>query len=261
MVSPALLQGWRAVGHDLSTPWSTTLARLGALSLALAYLVLVVRALLLRHRYQARGVLSASDLEGLRAELAAAEKRTTGELLVVVLERSDRHPGASWLAAFVSGLLGAALLAGVLPWERPLAILLAQLALGALGYLLARALPGFQRVFLSEARARELAEEQAFQEFYRHGLYRTEGRTGVLLFVSLLEQRAIVLADEGIAAKVEPQQWFQTNDALLAGIRAGSLRDGLTAGIRRAGSLLAEQFPLQGEEHDELPDRVIVRRE
>jgi putative membrane protein len=261
MVARTLPQGWNAGGHELPGTWHELLARLGVLVLFALYVYLIMRALRRRRWYRARGVLSAEDLRSVHAELEAAEKRTVGEILPVVLERSDRHPGACWLAALASALLGSALLSGYLPWGEPAWVLGAQLALGALGFALARLLPDFQRLFVGEARARELAEEQAVQEFHRHGLAATEARTGVLLFVSLLERRAIVLADEGIAARVEPERWTETDDAILSGIRRSSLRDGLIAGIRSAGALLAQHFPVQGGDRNEVPDRVIVREE
>ena len=255
------VQGWQAGGHALPDHWIPLLGRGALVILVAAIAALLLRAVLHRRWYRATGVLSDEDLRAIHDALAAAERRTVGEILPVVLERSDRHPGACWLAALSFALLGSACLAGVLPWERPAWVLLAQLALGALGYASARLLPDFQRFFISEARAREMAEEQAFQEFHRYGLHRTEARTGVLLFASLLERRAIVLADQGIHAKVEDDRWTKTNDAILAGIRAGSLRAGLSAGVKSAGEVLAQHFPVQEGDKNEVPDRVIVREE
>ena len=109
-----------------------------------------------------------------------------------------------------------------------------------------------------------MAEEQAFQEFYANGLHKTEAATGVLLFVSVLEHRVIIMADEDPTtrfAKVGAEFWANTDDAILDGIRHGSLRDGLVSGIERAGERLAEFFPWREGDRNEIPDRVIVRRE
>ena len=122
-------------------------------------------------------------------------------------------------------------------------------------------MPGFKRVFIFEDRATAVAEEQAFQEFYANGLHKTEAATGVLLFVSVLEHRVIIMADEGIDSKVGAEFWANTDDAILDGIRHGSLRDGLVSGIERAGERLAEFFPWREGDRNEIPDRVIVRRE
>jgi len=262
MVSALLLQTreWGA-GVELSAGAEAWLGLAGLVLFAGGWGLFVLRALRRRGRYQATGVLTEADLAAVHTALVAAERRTVGEILPVVLERSDRHPGAAWLAALTALGTGSFLLAPWLPWQAPLLVLLAQLALTAAGYASARALPDFLRLFVSAARAREASEEQAFQEFHRHDLAHTAGRTGVLLFVSLLERRAIVLADEGIAARVAPEAWQATNAAVLEGIRRGSLRDGLIAGIQSAGAVLAEHFPVAAGDRNEVPDRVIVRRE
>jgi len=152
-------------------------------------------------------------------------------------------------------------LAAWLPWTVPPLLLLSQLAMGGAGFALSRWLPDFKRIFIREDRATRVAEEQAFQEFYANGLHKTEAATGVLLFVSLLERRVVVLADEGISGKVEADHWVSTDEAILAGIRRNSLRDGLLAGIEQAGRRLAEHFPVGADDRNEIPDRIILRRE
>ena len=116
-------------------------------------------------------------------------------------------------------------------------------------------------LFVFGTRATSVAEEQAFQEFYANGLHKTEAATGVLIFVSLLERRVIVMADEGINSRVDDNFWAETDGLVLQGINSGSLRDGLVAGIDRAGDCLAEFFPWVEGDRNEIPDRLIVRRE
>jgi putative membrane protein len=257
----AQAQTWEGAGHDVDAAWLEWAGRTGAIVLAAVLLVFVVRGFLLRHRYRAVDLLSEEDIAAVHTELVAVEKRTVGEVVPVVLERSDAHPGANWLAALVTALIGCAVLAPWLPWEQPLYLLVCQVGLGAIGYGLARDLPGFRRAFIRESRATEMAQEQAVQEFYRYGLHETCEHTGVLLFVSLLEQRVIVLADQGIDERVDVDQWQRTDTAILDGIRMTSLRNGLIAGVRQAGEVLAEHFPWKEGDRNEVPDRVIVRRE
>jgi putative membrane protein len=152
------------------------------------------------------------------------------------------------------------LLAPWLPFERPLLLLLAQAAMGAVCYLCAR-LPDFQRFFMRERRATEMAQEQALQEFFRYGLHETAERTGVLLFVSLLEHRVVVLADQGIDARVDPDRWIKTTTLVLTGIQRDDLRGGIVDGIQSIADVLALHFPWAEGDRDEIPNRVIVRRE
>lgn len=238
-----------------------TLLSFGPWVFALLVAAVVVRALLRNGRYRARRAFPPRAQEAVRAAVRAAERRTIGEIVPVVVERSDGHGGACWLAALTTLLLGSALLEAVLPWSQPALLLLCQLGLGALGFALALLLPDVRRTFVSGARATEMAEEQALQEFYRLGLHETEGHTGVLLFVSLLERRVVVLADRGIHSAAGPLQWEGARDAVLEGIRAGSLERGLAVAIGRVGDVLAMHAPWKLGDRNELPDRVIVRRD
>jgi len=262
MVSPACTL-ILLVGETGAWPpdWVSALGRFGPLALLALGTLLVARALLRRRRYQARGVLSEDDLTAVNAALAQAESRTTGEIVPVVVERSDSHPQARWLVALGALLLGSALLGDHLPWHAPALLLLCQVGLGALGWLAACWLPDLQRLLISERRATHVAEEQAVQEFHRQHLHRTRDGTGVLLFVSLLERRVIVLGDTGIAARVGDTHWTATTQSVLDGIAGGSLRSGLVAGIERCGVVLAEHFPRRPDDVNELSDRLVVRRE
>jgi len=259
----AVLQqdAWTAAGHPDPGAWYHWLGLLGPWIVLAVLAALVVRALLHRSRYRALAVLGPAEQERVHEAIRASERRTVGEIVPVVVERSDPHPAAEWLAALVFLLAGSGALLPHLPWRSPLGFLLAQLAFGALGFGLARALPAFKRMFVFEQRASEVAQEQAFQEFYANGLQRTAAATGVLVFVSLFERRAVVMADEGIATQVDPQTWKQVDEVVLAGVRRGSLADGLVEGVTRAGEVLAEHAPWGEGDRNEIPDRLVVRRE
>jgi putative membrane protein len=252
---------WSAVGDQAGDGiWYLVAIGLPLIFVAL-FAIFVLRAFARQGRYRAVRALADEDHRAVHEALAEAERKTVGEILPVVVERSDPHPGAEWLAALSFLIVGSSALLAWMPWQNPLAVLVAQVGLGAAGFGLARLLPGFKRLFILENRATAVAEEQAFQEFYANGLHKTEAATGVLLFVSLLEHRVVILADEGIDAKVDAEFWADTDDAILDGIRAGSLRDGLLDGIRRAGELLSEQFPWREGDRNEIPDRLIVRQQ
>ena len=153
------------------------------------------------------------------------------------------------------------MLSSWLPWEYPVATLSIQLALGALGYGLARLLPGFKYLFIPSRAATRAVEEQAFQEFFRAGLQNTREACGVLLFVSLLEHRVVVIADKGIHSLVEPSAWVEIDEAILKAVRANALKEGLLRGIEKAGELLSRHFPSSPDDENQIPDQVIVREE
>ena len=86
---------------------------------------------------------------------------------------------------------------------------------------------------------------------------RTHGRTGVLLYLSMREHRAEIVADEPIAAHVPAEVWGEAMADMLVEIKQGHIAEGLAAGIRDVGKVLSEQFPRADDDENELPDRLI----
>lgn len=235
--------------------------RAGPWILLASVLVLLVRALVRAHHFRTDSVLAKDAEPRVHAALVEVERRTVGEVVPVVLGRSDAHPSGEWRSGLVLLVIGSALLEGVLPWHSPWLVILCQVGLGAIGFGLARTLPGWKRMFVTERRATEVALEQASLEFQRLELHRTEARTGVLLFVTLLERRVVVLGDIGIHAKVGDAQWARTRDAVLAGIDREDLAAGLVDGIQACGEVLTKHFPVVDGDRNEIPDRLVVRAE
>jgi putative membrane protein len=87
---------------------------------------------------------------------------------------------------------------------------------------------------------------------------RTTGRTGVLLYLSLLERRVEIVADEAIHAKVAPETWGDAMAALLEEVKAGRPADGMVRAVEMIGAVLAEHVPLEQGDTNELPDRLIT---
>jgi putative membrane protein len=98
---------------------------------------------------------------------------------------------------------------------------------------------------------------QAVRQFKVGAERRTTGRTGVLIYLSMREHRAEIVADESIASKVPAEVWGEAMGDMLAHIRKGRVAEGLAVGIRDVGFVLAEHFPRGNHDENELPDRLI----
>jgi putative membrane protein len=96
------------------------------------------------------------------------------------------------------------------------------------------------------------------EQFMLRGIGRTEGRTGVLVFVSLAERYARIVADEAIASRVAQADWQSAIDALVDHMRRGRIADGFVEAIERCGGVLATHFPAKADERSELPDRIYL---
>jgi putative membrane protein len=201
------------------------------------------------------GLFSDSDLQAIRAAVAAAEAGTSGEIVPYVVGESDEYGGAAWKGAAFGALLGG--LAGwavhrwggfwgtnLFAW-----MVLPPAAGAALGWL-----AGGELLDLRTRR-------RAAAAFLEEEVFRTRHRTGILLFVSLFERRVVVLGDAGVNAKVEPGEWDEVVRLAVEGIRQGRPGEGLAAAIAACGRLLArpglERLP---DDTDELPDE-LRRRE
>jgi putative membrane protein len=98
---------------------------------------------------------------------------------------------------------------------------------------------------------------QAVRQFKVGVDRRTTGRTGVMIYLSMAEHRAEIVADESIAARVPAEVWGEAMGDMLRHIRKGRIAEGLSVGIRDVGFVLAEHFPRGADDQNELPDRLI----
>jgi putative membrane protein len=79
-----------------------------------------------------------------------------------------------------------------------------------------------------------------------------------LIFVSLTERYARIIAGDDIAARVPQAKWQEAVDALIAHTRNGFVADGFITAIEICGSELAKHFPPSDINRNELPDRIYV---
>ncbi|WP_299193494.1 hypothetical protein [uncultured Erythrobacter sp.] len=99
--------------------------------------------------------------------------------------------------------------------------------------------------------------DQAVKHFKVGAERRTHGRTGVLIYLSMSEHRAEIVADRPIAEKVDAEVWGEAMGDMLAEIKSGRIAEGMAAGVRDVGFVLAQHFPKGDEDENELPDRLI----
>jgi putative membrane protein len=205
-------------------------------------------------------------------EVASAEAKTSGEIIPVIVRESSAtgHVRLILSLLFLFILFACAdvhkliheYFAWTDTWWAPLAYLLSMLGLIALtwylmGFLSRR--PEIKRWFISVPDQIAQVNRRALLEFYLANLKGTEGHTGVLIFLSILERRAVVLADQGIAGKLPADAWDGVIQLVISGIKHNRPADGLLAGIERCGELLAEHFPPRPGDKNELPNQLIIK--
>jgi putative membrane protein len=201
------------------------------------------------------------DLETIRAAVAEAEGKTSGEIVPYVVDASDGYSSAIWKATALGALAGPLVAEALYLFGRfwggttPLWIALPAAAGGAAGFLLATFVPAVKRWLAGGDLLDLRTRDRARRAFLEEEVFRTRDRTGILLFLSLFEHRVVVLGDSGINRQVEQRHWDGVVQGVVAGIRAGRPGEALALAIRQCGELL-EQYgvALQPGDTNELAD-------
>ncbi len=220
-------------------------------------------------------IMSEADHKRVSDAVTAAESGSAGEIVTILAERSDDYAdiALAWSAAIA--LLALIVIAGfsdfylglwdwlwgkwMQEWHPgqvlALAALVATLKFAGTWLILQwRPL----RLFLTPAAIRnQRVRTRAVTCFKVGAERRTQGRTGILIYLSLAEHRAEIVADAAIASKVPPEVWGDALAAMLKELKAGHMADGLIAAVERVGKVLAEHFPRAADDTNELPDRLI----
>jgi putative membrane protein len=200
--------------------------------------------------------ITSADRIRVREAVAAAEAKTSGEIYTVVTAISDDYRMIPVLWATLVALLAPVplIFLTLLPASLIYLIQLLVFVVFAIGLSHPAVALNIVPPTLKHRRARALA----VQQFLAHGLHTTEARTGVLIFLSLAERHAEIIADAGISAKVDEGTWKASMDKLIAEVRQGKIADGLVAAIESTGAVLARHFPRGPNDRNELANDLVI---
>ena len=221
------------------------------------------------------GYLSEEKSALVTAAVTEAEAHTSGEIVTVLADRSDGYTDVVlvWAASLAFTAMS---LFAVFPepfldlWDRlsggwgtewttgglATVTILLGLVTFALTWLLFSHPAIRYRVIPSPVKSAR-AHEAAIRHFKVGAERRTHGRTGVLLYLSMCEHRAEIVADEAIASRVHAEIWGEAMADMLEEVSRGRIAEGLAVGARDVGKVLAEHFPREDDDTNELPDRLI----
>ncbi len=200
-------------------------------------------------------ILTDSDRARIVEAIRFAETRTSGEIYCVFTRASSAYRlfPIAWSAGLA--LLVPLPLIYLTTWPAVVIYALQLLAFLAALYLLSRDNVRYRIVPRQTKTAR--AHQEALRQFAAHGLQHTELRTGVLIFVSVAERYAEIMADAGIAQKVSSSVWDDVVSSLTSEIAAGRAADGFVASIATCAAELAAHFPPGAINRNELPNAIV----
>ena len=218
---------------------------------------------------------SEADHARISAAVSAAERGSDGEIVTIVAPKSDSYHDVGLHYAVLAMLLVLPLLAALpqawiewglalfLGWNEVLArgVAMALLfVLLATVFLIVRYSLAYMplRMALTPASTKNRRVRRRALELFRVAAeHKTKGRTGVLLYVSLAEHRAEIVADHAIHSQVEPDVWGEAMAALIDEIKAGRPGEGMALAVEKIGAVLARHLPPTHDNPNEIPDRLI----
>jgi putative membrane protein len=193
-------------------------------------------------------------LEAIERAVGEAERGTAAELIVVVAARSGSYLDAAGAlgAAFAMVVLLVALFAPTL--FPPIAVAIDVPLVFALATWLAHRTPALMRGIVPAARQRKHVERAAAEHFLAEAVHGTRGRTGLLVYVSLLEERVALVPDLGLDGRVPAAAWAEvtwseTGDRS----RPRALAD-LVRGVEQLGAILRLRLPADATDVNESPN-------
>ena len=216
-----------------------------------------------------RELLTDHEIQRIEKVVVEAEMQTSAEIVPMLVKQSTslewQWPLLTLLIAYLASaadvyapielwmpvILNASVTAAVL--------LVAELVLaGLLAWLFLKS-KTVRRAFIPRAMAEKAVWDRALREFYLSRIQDTQGKTGVLIFISALEKRAVVLADHAISSRLPKDYWQQMISDLIQAKREKKLAQGLERLILRCAEALKKDFPRQHLDVDELSNLLIVR--
>jgi putative membrane protein len=219
--------------------------------------------------------LSEDDRARVSASVSQVEEQSAGEIVTILADRSDGYTdvalawasAASFLALLALALapdfylgLYERLIGGWIHEWTPRDILTVAALVALLkfaGVMLVQLWQPLKFLLIPPQIRSARVHDRAVRAFRIGAERRTHGRTGILIYLSMREHRAEIVADESIATKVDASVWGDAMAAMLAELKQGRTADAMIAAVERVGAVLAEHFPRSEDDVNELPDRLI----
>ena len=201
--------------------------------------------------------ITKNDLQKINQVIKEAESKTSGEIVPVILTKSDDYLYTHYLCALLFTFIGTFLVTNGTRYKTPLFANHIYCDHGNI-WLYHSISSVFQATSIEQKEIEEEVNQKALQTFFSNKLHHTKDATGVLIFISILERRVQILGDHGINKKVNQTFWDDEVNKLSKSIKNNQVVDGLSQVISILGDKLSEHFPIQPDDVDELKNDLVT---
>ncbi|HEX3556100.1 MAG TPA: hypothetical protein VIA62_23015 [Thermoanaerobaculia bacterium] len=190
------------------------------------------------------------------AAVRTVEGASSAELVVAVRPRSGSYLHVDLAVGILAGLVTLAVLLYA-SWTFELTwFLVDPVVAGALAGLVFFRSPLLHRAFTRPAVRRGRVETAARSTFVERRVHSTSGRTGILLYVSLLEREAVLVVDLAVEALAATDAWRQAEDEIEAAVRRGASGVEVAGKVSELAAVLGPVLERSENDVNELPDEV-----
>ena len=188
--------------------------------------------------------------------IVGMEKKTSSELVAVVTQKSGDYLYITLLITSLMALLVPFALLFFTPDIEAKSIFEMQLFSFMILLVLLK-MPSVLYVLLPKTVLVKAAKLKAYETFRILGLQKTSNYQAVMIFVSLYEKYVEIIADSAVSAKIDNALWQNTIDTFLENVKNNHFEEGYVQAINEIGAILAEHFPIEKNDKNELSDRLI----
>ncbi|MEP2773287.1 MAG: hypothetical protein ABJH05_14140 [Fulvivirga sp.] len=210
-------------------------------------------------------ILTKEEEQQIESAVKMAESKISGEIVPVILQKSHHYPSTKYKLALIASVVmfliiiaGDRLLSGFNLYD-PIYYFSLSYGAAVLGFIAPVLFPSLAVSFASEKEKSHAVMQKAETIFLESEVFNTKSRTGIMLFVSLAERRALVMADTGINEKVDQSTWDDLVGHLIDNIKRNEMVTGITDAIASASKILLDnEFTVDADDKNELPDNIIT---
>ena len=220
----------------------------------------------------ASSLFSAADRQRINQTIQAAEALTSAEIVPVVATASGRYDRAEDLVGLWLGVLlviavsvfSPAAVAEPGSWDsHPLlwqtlqlvAVLLGGFLVGAV---LSSRIAWLRRLFTPATQMRDEVNQRARSVFFDNRVHHTQAGGGLLIYISLFEQIAVILADQQILDALGQSPLNDLCQSLTQQLRNNQPTEALCQTIQAASKKLQPVLPRAHDDANELPDSLVT---